>query len=167
MITEPQLYTEVASLLAREALLLDEQRWQDWLGLYAEDAVYWVPAWQSDFKLTDDPKIQLSLMYSESRLGLRERVFRLESEDSFASVPPDRTTHITSNVLVTGVDDAAGTVEASATWLVHSYGVHGSATRGGRYRYTLRRVDGQLLIAKKTTILIDEKLEGPVDFYHL
>jgi 3-phenylpropionate/cinnamic acid dioxygenase small subunit len=167
MITDPQLYTEVASLLAREALLLDEQRWQDWLSLYTEDAVYWVPAWQSDFKLTDDPKIQLSLMYSESRLGLRERVFRLESEDSFASVPPDRTTHITSNVLVTGVEDGGNTVEASATWMVHSYGVHGSATRGGRYRYTLRRMDGMLLIAKKTTILIDEKLEGPVDFYHL
>jgi benzoate/toluate 1,2-dioxygenase beta subunit len=167
MITDPQLYAEVASLLAREALLLDEQRWRDWLALHTEDMVYWVPAWQSDFKLTDDPKIQLSLMYSESRLGLEERVFRIESEDSFASMPPDRTTHITSNILVTGAADGNDTVEVSATWMVHSYGVHGTATRGGRYYYTLRRMEGGLLIARKTTILIDEKLEGPVDFYHI
>jgi benzoate/toluate 1,2-dioxygenase beta subunit len=167
MITDPQLYAEVASLLAQEALMLDEQRWRDWLALHTEDMVYWVPAWQSDFKLTDDPKLQLSLMYSESRLGLEERVFRIESEDSFASMPPDRTTHITSNILVTKADGAFDHIEASATWMVHSYGVHGAATRGGRYLYTLRRVDGRLLIAKKTTILIDEKLEGPVDFYHI
>ncbi|MDB5729294.1 MAG: benzoate 1,2-dioxygenase small subunit, partial [Noviherbaspirillum sp.] len=40
-------------------------------------------------------------------------------------------------------------------------------TRGGRYYYTLRRTESGLLIARKTTILIDEKLEGPVDFYHI
>jgi 3-phenylpropionate/cinnamic acid dioxygenase small subunit len=163
--TDPHLYPEVASLLAREALYLDEQRWQDWLGLYAEDVVYWVPAWQSETKLTDDPKNQLSLIYTESRMGLEERVFRIESEDSFASLPLDRTTHITSNILLTKAE--ADQIEVSATWMVHSYGSHGEATRGGRYRYTLRRVGGKLLIAKKVVVLIDEKLEGPVDFYHL
>lgn len=165
MITDPQLYTEVASLLAREALLLDEQRWQDWLGLYTSDVVYWVPAWQSEFKLTDDPKNQLSLIYTESRMGLEERVFRIESEDSFASMPPDRTSHITSNILVTKMEGE--NLEVSASWMVHSYGVRGEATRGGRYHYTLRRVDGSLFIARKVIVLIDERLEGAVDFYHL
>jgi benzoate/toluate 1,2-dioxygenase beta subunit len=165
MITDPKLYTEVCSLLASEALFLDEQRFREWLDLYAEDAVYYVPAWQSEDKLTDDPKTQLSLIYIPSRNGLEERIFRIESRDSFASLPLDRTTHLTTNVLLTGGDSEQ--VEVSANWLVHSVGARGDATRGGRYRYTLRRIDGVLRIARKVTIMIDEKLEGTVDVYHL
>ena len=30
-------------VVAREALLLDAQRWDDWLALYAEDARFWLP----------------------------------------------------------------------------------------------------------------------------
>lgn len=165
MVTDPNIYVEVCNLLACEAHFLDEQRWREWLDLYTEDAVYFVPAWQSEEKLTDDPKTQLSLIYIPSRGGLEERVFRIESRDSFASLPLDRTTHLTSNILVT--DGDSDMVEVAATWLVHSVGARGEATRGGRYKYTLRRVDGSLRIAKKLTVIIDEKLEGTVDVYHL
>jgi 3-phenylpropionate/cinnamic acid dioxygenase small subunit len=165
MITDPKLYAEVCSLLASEALFLDEQRFREWLDLYAEDAVYYVPAWQSEDKLTDDPKTQLSLIYITSRSGLEERIFRIESRDSFASLPLDRTTHLTTNVLLTGGDSEQ--LEVAANWLVHSVGSRGEATRGGRYRYTLRRIGGALRIAKKVTVMIDEKLEGTVDVYHL
>jgi 3-phenylpropionate/cinnamic acid dioxygenase small subunit len=44
MLTDPKIHTEVCSLLASEALFLDEQRWREWLDLYTEDAVYFVPA---------------------------------------------------------------------------------------------------------------------------
>lgn len=165
MLTDPKIHTEVCSLLASEALFLDEQRWREWLDLYTEDAVYFVPAWQSEDKLTDDPKTQLSLIYIPSRSGLEERIFRIESRDSFASLPLDRTAHLTSSILVTGAD--GDTLEVAATWLVHSVGVRGQATRGGRYKYTLRRVGGALRIARKVTVIIDEKLEGVVDVYHL
>ena len=30
----------VTDLLSREALFLDQKMWEDWLDLYAEDAVY-------------------------------------------------------------------------------------------------------------------------------
>jgi 3-phenylpropionate/cinnamic acid dioxygenase small subunit len=165
MLNDPTIHAEVCNLLAREAHFLDEQRWRDWLALYTEDAVYFVPAWQSENKLTDDPATQLSLVYIASRAGLEERIFRIESCDSFASLPVDRTTHLTSNILVTGGD--TNTVEVAATWLVHSVGARGATTRGGRYKYTLRRVDGALRIAHKLTVLIDEKLQGTVDLYHL
>jgi ethylbenzene dioxygenase subunit beta len=35
--------TEVEAFILREARLLDEQRYADWLELFAEDAIYWVP----------------------------------------------------------------------------------------------------------------------------
>jgi len=37
-------------LVHREARLLDEQRWDDWLALYAEDCEYWMPAWKADVR---------------------------------------------------------------------------------------------------------------------
>ena len=33
-----------ARVLYEEARALDEQRFEDWLALYAPDAVYWIPA---------------------------------------------------------------------------------------------------------------------------
>lgn len=159
------IYEEVCHLLACEALFLDEQRWREWLDLYAEDAVYFVPAWKSENQLTSDPATELSLIHIASRAGLEERIFRIESCDSFASLPIDRTTHLTSNILVERGD--ADRLEVAATWMVHSVGARGQTTRGGRYRYRLRRVSGRLRIAYKQTVLIDEKLQGTVDVYHL
>jgi len=159
------LYAEVRALIARESLALDRRRWQEWLDLFTDDVVYWVPAWRSEDELTDDPRTQLSLIYLDGRGGLEERVFRVESRDSVASLPLDRTTHLVSNVLIEAVRESG--VDVSATWLVHSFGSRGTAIRGGRYEYTLRRVNGALKIARKKIVLIDEKLEGTVDVYHL
>ena len=37
------LTQEIAEFLYREADLLDERRYEDWLGLLAEDIRYWMP----------------------------------------------------------------------------------------------------------------------------
>ncbi|WP_158213387.1 aromatic-ring-hydroxylating dioxygenase subunit beta [Pigmentiphaga sp. NML080357] len=162
---DTDLYAQVCTLLAKEALYLDEKNWDAWLELFAPDVEYFVPAWISEDALTTDPSTQLCLMHMDSRLGLEERVFRIRSRDSFASLPLDRTSHQTSNVLITGL--AGDEVEVSASWLVHCVGPRGDATRGGRYYYTLRRMAGELKIARKHIVMIDEKIEGTVDVYHI
>ena len=55
----------------------------------------------------------------------------------------------------------------SANCLVHTYGKKGGMTRGGLYDYTLRRVDDALKIARKKIVFIDDRLEGPIDVYHM
>ena len=159
------LQTEVANLIYREATLLDRREWYDWIDLYTEDAVYWVPSWASEEETTDDPELQLNLIYLRNRGGLEDRVFRIESRDSYASVPLDRTVHLVGNVLVG--DSSADAVEATANCLVHSYGKKGGLTRGSLYDYTLRRVNGELRISRKKITFIDDRLEGPIDIYHL
>ena len=159
------LEREVAALIAREAMLLDRRRWDEWIDLYTEDAVYWVPAWANEEETTTDPDTQLNLIYLRNRGGLEDRVFRIESRDSYASVPLDRTVHLIGNVLV---ESAGGDrVEATANCIVHVYGKKGAATRGGLYDFEFRRVDGALKIARKKIIFIDDRLEGPIDIYHL
>ena len=66
---------EVTAFLYREARLLDDRAWEEWLQCYAPDAVYWMPAWDDDDTLVDDPQSQVSLIYYPNREGLEDRVF--------------------------------------------------------------------------------------------
>ncbi len=161
----PTVDAEVSALVYREAMLLDAKDWKSWLDLYLEDAVFWMPAWQSETATTSDPDNQLNLLYLRQRANLEDRVFRIESGDSFASVPLDRTAHIVSGALVLG--ESNGEIEAAASWLCHVYGIRGAFTRGGRYDYLLRRTARGLRIARKKITMIDDKLEGPIDIYHV
>lgn len=159
------LTAEAAELLHREALCLDKRRWEDWLALYTEDAVYWVPAFASDDEMTSDPDNQVSLMYMD-RAGLEARVFRLEDADSYANEPLPWTAHLVTNILVTG--GGADAPEVSASWLVHSFRrADGAIARGGLYEYALRRVGKHLKIARKTTLVYDDCIEGPLDIYNI
>ncbi len=91
-----------ADLLYREALALDERRWDDWLALYDEAAEFWVPAWKSEDQPTDDPSSEVSLVYAARRSELEDRVWRVRSGQSIASSPLPRTAHIVTNVLGRG-----------------------------------------------------------------
>jgi 3-phenylpropionate/cinnamic acid dioxygenase small subunit len=165
-VVDSALKQEVAELVYREATLLDRRLWDEWIDLYTPDAVYWVPAWRSEEETVDDPETQLNMIYLRNRGGLEDRVFRIESRDSYASVPLDRTVHVVGNVLV---QKAEG--EAIAVWancIVHVYNVkQGPTTRASLYDFTLRRANGTLKIARKKITFIDDRLQGPVDFYHL
>ena len=55
---------DVDQLLVREAWLLDHQRLDEWLGLFTDDAVYWVPL-QMD---QAEPFTTASLIYDDRRL---------------------------------------------------------------------------------------------------
>jgi 3-phenylpropionate/cinnamic acid dioxygenase small subunit len=160
-----ELRRTVEELIYREAALLDEKKWQEWLALYTEDAVFWMPSWASESETTADPELELNLLYLKGRSHLEDRVFRIQTGRSFASVPMDRTAHLVGNVIVTGVED--GEVAARASWMVHSYGQRGPLTRGGSYEYKLRREGSSLRIARKKIIMIDDKLVGPVDIFHV
>ena len=48
-----------------------------------------------------------------------------------------------------------------------TYGKKGRMTRGGLYDYSLRRVGVALKIARKKIVFIDDRLEGPIDVYHM
>ena len=60
-----------------------------------------------------------------------------------------------------------GQISLRASWIVHCYGLHGSQTRGGWYEYLLRQTAEGLRIARKKIVMIDDRLVGPVDIYHV
>jgi 3-phenylpropionate/cinnamic acid dioxygenase small subunit len=155
----------IAELLYREALCLDEQRWDDWLALFTDDAVLWMPAWNGTHEQTDSPDTQLSLMYCDGRTRLEDRVWRIRSALSVASNPLPRTVHAVSNVFVT--DERDGIIAVSASWTVHLYDTVRARQDVffGRYRYDLRIADDTLRIARKTIVLANDRIPTMLDFY--
>jgi 3-phenylpropionate/cinnamic acid dioxygenase small subunit len=155
---------EVSDLINREAKYLDQRRWDDWLNLYSDDAVFWAPSWSNEDTLIEDPKTSLNMVFLEGRGRLEDRVFRIETEDSYASMPLDRTVHVVGNITVDGTNNEA--IHASANAIVHSYGRHGAQTTGRSYEYVLSDLEGRLTIKQKKIILIDDAVAGPIDIYH-
>ena len=161
---------EAAEFLYREAWCLDNKQWDDWLALYADDAVYWAPAMVGDEGWTDNPDNDVSLMYMD-KAGLEARIFRIEGKDSYATDPMPHTAHLVSNVLVRGDADglvADGLVQVSATWLVHAYmRVRGGTVRGGLYEYALRETAEGPKIVQKKIFIHDDRIVGPIDVYNI
>ena len=81
---------QVEEFLYREARYLDDRQWDDWLALYQPHAEFWMPSWDDDDKLVENPQTEISLMYYASKQGLEDRVFRIRTERSSATVPDTR-----------------------------------------------------------------------------
>ena len=91
-------YEALQAFLYREARLLDDKQWDEWLQLYAPDAQFWMPSWDDNDELVTDPQRDISLIYYPNRGGLEDRVFRIKTERSGAtSLPEPRTSHNISN----------------------------------------------------------------------
>ena len=95
-------YETVRDFLYREARYLDDKDWDAWLELYASDASFWMPAWDDRDELTQDPQREISLIWYGNRGGLEDRVFRIKTERSSATMPDTRTSHNISNIEVLG-----------------------------------------------------------------
>lgn len=151
-------------VLFEEARALDEQRFEDWLALYAREAAFWVPAWTDEGRPTRDPSTELSLIYCD-RAQLSERVGRVEGGRSLASSPLPRTAHIVSNVIAQALDRDRIRVTSVAT--THAFNVkrRSAATAFALVEHELAREDGAWRIARKTIQLQNDYIATMMDFY--
>lgn len=158
-------YGAICAFLYREARHLDEREWEPWLELYAPDAEYWMPAWDDDDQLTEDPQSQISLIYYPNRNGLEDRVFRIKTERSSASMPEPRTNHMLTNVEVLDERDDAVDVRYNFHTLSHRYKLTDHFF--GTIYVTLRKVERGFLIARKKIVLKNDYIRQVIDIYHI
>ena len=85
---------KVEQFLYHEARLLDEQRLEEWLALFTDDATYWVPLEQGQ----QDPVGTSSIIYDDRTL-LELRVKQARHPRAHARLPLARTVHQVSNVM--------------------------------------------------------------------
>ena len=153
------------SFLIEEAELLDERRLEDWLQLFTQDGLYWIP-------LDDSPHSEHSVsIVRDNALRREERVFHLLHTRFPAQSPPSRTLHMISNVRI--VDSDAGTVKLRSNQAVHEVragdyrqlGLGEHHTIVAKVEHVLRLEQGQLRIALKKVLLLDRDLpQGNLTF---
>jgi 3-phenylpropionate/cinnamic acid dioxygenase small subunit len=106
---------EVEQFLYREARLLDERRFAEWLALLTDDVRYWMAGRSNryprrskaiaildpDRYVEDDtPRDDELALFDEDKQTLTQRVERLDTGMAWAEDPPSRTRHLITNVEV-------------------------------------------------------------------
>lgn len=138
----------IESFLYREAALLDAWKLEEWLALFTEDAIYWIPCNEDD----NDPTRHISIAYDD-RQNLQERIWRLDSGKAYSQEPRSRTRHLIGNVEVTAV--SGNEVTVSSSFALFQVRLGRQNTFAGRYEHRLRKVDGAWKIAFKKAELIN------------
>jgi 3-phenylpropionate/cinnamic acid dioxygenase small subunit len=140
----------IEQFLIHEAGLLDSRRFRDWMGLFADDGTYWVPAVPDQ----ESPFDQASLFYDDRDL-MRTRVERLEHPRIHVQTPPSRTAHLVGNVLVEEADEAKGEYVVGSTVIMVEYRDEAQRVFAGRQRHRLRREGASFRIVQKRVDLIN------------
>jgi len=156
---------DILAFLYREARLLDDEQWDQWLECYAPEARFWMPSWDDDGKLVEDPERDISLIYYPNRQGLEDRVFRIRTERSSATIPETRTSHNITNVELEKVDGAWHTVRFNWHTLSHRYKANYS--HFGMARYVIDFAGAQPRILDKYVVLKNDYISQVIDIYHI
>ncbi len=161
--TAPLTRAQAEDLLYREALLIDTNRFSEWLDLFTPDTEFWMPAWRDETTTTQDPDSELSLIYYKGRRNLEDRVMRLTSGLSTASSPLPRVVHQVTNVQVIASDSEIADVSAAFTCHRYDVRMNRADCFFGRYEYRLVRVDDAWKIARKMIVLLNDTIPTVVD----
>jgi len=162
------LIGEVEQFLYREARLLDDRQFHEWLQLFTDDARYFMagrsnrypqsskaiaildPGRYVESDVTGEDELAL---FDEDRTTLAARVARLDTGMAWAEDPPSRTRHLIANI---EVEPSESEVEINvySNFLVYrSRAETEEDFYVGARRDVLRRVDGDWKIARRRMVL--------------
>jgi benzoate/toluate 1,2-dioxygenase subunit beta len=139
---------DAEDFLYREALLLDDMKLEEWLELFTDDAMYWIPENKDDL----DPTRETSILYDD-RFRMEDRVWRLMHGPAHAQIPPSRTRRIISNVQVQEETDEE--VIVYSNFAIFEVRRNEQRTFAGRYEHRLRSEEDGWRIARKKAILVN------------
>ena len=86
---------EVEQFLYRQADLLDRRRWDEFIELFADDGIYWMPAAPEQTTGEGVPSI-----FYEDRDLMRVRMKRVTHPHAWSQAPDWGTNHLVSNVMI-------------------------------------------------------------------
>ena len=145
-------YRAVVEFLHREARLADEARYAEWLALWTDDAVYWVPA------TTDpaaDPDQHLSHIY-DNRGRLETRIKLLQTGHRYSQEPASPMRRLIANIEVTPAEN--GELVAESNFALAELAIQARREMHwwvGRATHRLRRVGGELRMCRKNVVLVN------------
>ncbi len=152
------VHQEAHEFLVREAELLDERRFREWLDLLAPDIVYRMPVRVTAPETLEHGLLEDMAHFDEDLYSLRKRIERFETGHAWTEDPPSRTRHFVTNVRTFDGTAADEIVVKSYVLLFRSRGdIRDADLVSAERTDTLRRTDAGLRLAKRE-ILADESV---------
>ncbi len=162
------LIREVEQFLYREARLLDDRRFRDWLTLFTDDVRYWMASRTNRYPKSSkaiailDPdryveddigrEDELAIL-DETKETLTGRVDRLDTGMAWAEDPPSRTRHMISNIEIEP-GDVDSEIRVYSNFIVYrSRAETEQDFYVGARQDVLRRVEGEWKIAHRKLVL--------------
>ena len=152
---------EIEEFLYREADLLDERRYEDWLALVAEDVRYWMPM-RRNVKVGEAEREftragQDINWFDEGKETLIRRVKQILTGMHWAEEPVSRISHMISNVRLLEVNPSPAEPEevtVRCRFLIYRNRVETETDiLVGKREDLLRRADGRWQIARRKIVL--------------
>lgn len=150
---------EVEDFLFREAWLLDEGRFHEWVELFTDDARYWMPVTELVEEQPESAEGEAPLalpIFDDDKEFLAMRAKRLDTGLAHAEQPRSRTRHLITNVWIDDVGN--GELTAHSNFLVFQVVREREALYVGKREDRLRRVDGEWKIAARKIVLAQRVL---------
>jgi 3-phenylpropionate/cinnamic acid dioxygenase small subunit len=168
----PELFLltqEIEAFLFEEADLIDERRFSDWLDLFTDDVVYFMPV-RRNVKFGQHAERENTRSgegiswFDEDKWTLTKRVEQILTGVHYAEEPLSRVSHLITNVQILAAEPSVTAptgVVAKSRFLVHQNRVeHETYTFVGRRIDTLRKQDGDWKIARREIILDQNVLQA-------
>ena len=161
-----ETHHEVTLFLYRDARLLDEERYREWLSTLTRDIHYWIPFRENRFRKDRRPEPTpetSSSLYNEDYEDLEDRVKRSETGLVWSDDPPPRFCRLVNNV------EAFATARSDELAVLSNVSVYRNRRQdeeiwyNAKRRDLLRLVDGRWLLARRHVflshhVLLDENL---------
>jgi benzoate/toluate 1,2-dioxygenase beta subunit len=144
-------------LIEREARLLDQRRYEEWLDLYAPECIYWVPSTPN----AGDPRREIAVMFDDRR-RLEDRVYRLRTGYAWSQAPASRTVRLITNAEVFATARADIRM-VRANFLIHEFWGDEARLLSGWSGHRFSRTDRSWeILAKQVNLLeCDQAIRNP------
>ncbi len=153
-----ELINEVQQFLYREARIQDKQAYRDWLAMLTEDIHYWMPAIEQRYRNNERaPTIYDAAYYNDNYANLETRVARTETGTCWSEDPATRSAHVVSNIEVELTDNPDEHRVYSLIMVYRNMNEDEEHTLYGHREDILRRVNGELKLAKRL-ITVDQNI---------
>lgn len=151
---ETQLAVE--RFLSRQAEILDEKQFDDWLALFTDDGFYWMPSEEDQTEGDGQPNI-----FWEDQGLMLMRNARNNHPRAHSQAPHNRLCHVVSNVIIES-EAANGDIIVRSRFHCAEYFRYEVRNFTGKYRHLLKKTDDGYRIALQRVDLVNR--EGPYDY---
>src|SRR6266853_4285743 len=156
-VSDPTLRDHVRGLVEKEARLLDQLRFDEWLALYTPECLYWVPTSPQ----AGDPRREISISFDDRR-RMEDRIYRLRTGYAWSQAPKSRTVRMISNVEVFATSESAFRMVRS-NFLISEFRVDGTRFLSGwcGHRFVERAGRWEIQVRQVNLIDCDRNLRNP------